>query len=270
MSRSFFLTLAAALLLAAPVSAQEPEEVGPRQGRAGSLCPPSVRVEAGDQGAGGRSEALASGGFRRGDGACLTGRCLPGFPFPGLEGRVEDFAGRRLRRQFQSLQDDLDKLKTEFQPSLGTPGAPVVLVAFSDFECPHCKDEATMLRQNLLSAYPTQVRLYFKDFPLEAIHPWAKTAAIAGRCVFRQSASLVLELSRLDLRAPGRHHCREPEGQGDGVGQGRERHRCFAAWPVHGHQGDRSRGGQEHGRGPRARKSLGLPRCSSTGAGSPR
>ena len=44
-----------------------------------------------------------------------------------------------------------------------------------------------MLRQNLLSAYPTQVRLYFKEFPIESIHPWAKTAAMAGRCVFRQS-----------------------------------------------------------------------------------
>jgi protein-disulfide isomerase len=84
---------------------------------------------------------------------------------------------------------DLDKLKTEFQPSLGTPGAPVVLVTFSDFECPHCKDEAAMLRQNLVTAYPTQVRLYAKDFPLDSIHQWARPAAIAGRCVFRQNAS---------------------------------------------------------------------------------
>ena len=87
------------------------------------------------------------------------------------------------------FKPDLDKLKTEFQPSFGTPGAPVVLVTFADYECPHCKDEATMLRQNLLSTYPTQVRFYFKDFPIESIHPWAKPAAIAGRCVFRQNAS---------------------------------------------------------------------------------
>ena len=118
------------------------------------------------------------------------------------------------------FKPDLDKLKTEFQPSFGTPGAPVVLVAFSDFECPVCKTEATMLRQNLLTAYPTQVRLYFKDFPLESIHPWAKPAAIAGRCVFRQNPSSFWSYSRLDLRPPGRHHRREPEGQGNGVGQG--------------------------------------------------
>ncbi len=89
--------------------------------------------------------------------------------------------------QQNPFREDLDKLKTEFQPSLGTPGAPVVLVLFSDFQCSFCKEEARMLRQNLIAAYPTQVRLYFKDFPLEQIHPWAKPAAIAGRCVFRQN-----------------------------------------------------------------------------------
>ncbi len=82
---------------------------------------------------------------------------------------------------------DLDKLKTDLQPNFGTPGAPVVLVLFSDFQCPYCKEEAKMLRGNILSAYPKQVRLYFKDLPLEQIHPWAKAAAIAGRCVFKQN-----------------------------------------------------------------------------------
>jgi protein-disulfide isomerase len=84
---------------------------------------------------------------------------------------------------------DLDKLKTDFQPNYGTPGAPVVLALFSDFECPYCKEEAKMLRTNLLSAFPKQVRLYFLDLPLESIHPWAKPAAIAGRCIYKQNAN---------------------------------------------------------------------------------
>src|SRR5437899_6129595 len=33
------------------------------------------------------------------------------------------------------FKGDLDKLKTEFEPSLGVPGADVVLVEFSDFQC---------------------------------------------------------------------------------------------------------------------------------------
>ncbi len=81
---------------------------------------------------------------------------------------------------------DLKKLKTESQPSFGTPEAPVVLVMFSDFECGYCKEEAKVIRQNVPVTYPKEVRVYFKDFPLEQIHPWAKTAAVAGRCVFKQ------------------------------------------------------------------------------------
>ncbi len=82
---------------------------------------------------------------------------------------------------------ELAKLKTDSLPSLGTPGAPVVLVLFTDFQCPYCREEAKMLRQNVLSTFPQDVRLYLKDFPLEQMHPWAKLAAIAGRCVFRQN-----------------------------------------------------------------------------------
>jgi protein-disulfide isomerase len=85
------------------------------------------------------------------------------------------------------FKPDLDKLKTDFQPSIGTPGAPVVIVLFSDFQCQYCREEAKMIRTELIKNYPTQVRLYFKDFPLETIHPWAKTAAVAGRCVFKQT-----------------------------------------------------------------------------------
>ncbi len=84
------------------------------------------------------------------------------------------------------FQPELDKLKTDLQPSFGTPGAPVVMVIFSDFQCPNCREEAKGLRENVTKAFPDKVRVYFKDFPLEQIHPWAKPAAIAGRCVFRQ------------------------------------------------------------------------------------
>lgn len=87
------------------------------------------------------------------------------------------------------FKPEIDKLKTDLQPSFGTPGATVVLVEFSDFECPMCKEEAKMLRDNLLTTYPKQVRFYFMDFPIDQLHPWARAAAIAGRCIFRQNAA---------------------------------------------------------------------------------
>jgi len=82
---------------------------------------------------------------------------------------------------------ELAKLTTDGQPALGAPGAPVSIVLFSDFQCGYCAQEARMLRENLPKTYPDQVRLYFKDFPLDQIHPWARLAAIAGRCVYRES-----------------------------------------------------------------------------------
>jgi len=98
-----------------------------------------------------------------------------------LRGYVYNFAEN-------PFQEDLNKLKTNAAPSFGAAaGAPVTLVEFGDFECPNCKEEAKTLRDNVPTKFPTKVRVYFEDFPLEAIHPWAKPAAIAGRCVYRQS-----------------------------------------------------------------------------------
>jgi protein-disulfide isomerase len=72
------------------------------------------------------------------------------------------------------------------QPSMGTVGAPVVLSVYTDYQCPYCRDQAKVLRANLLKSYPKEVRMFVHDFPLEQIHPWAKTAAIAGRCTMLQ------------------------------------------------------------------------------------
>ena len=91
------------------------------------------------------------------------------------------------------FQSELNRLKTDLQPSFGTPGAPVVMVVFTDFQCPNCREEAKVLRENLTKTFPDKVRVYFKDFPLEQIHPWARPAAIAGRCIFRQQPTAFWE-----------------------------------------------------------------------------
>jgi protein-disulfide isomerase len=85
------------------------------------------------------------------------------------------------------FQINLDKLVLDGQPSFGPANAPVTIVEFGDLECPSCKAEAPILRNILPSVYPDKVRVVFKDFPLESIHPWARAAADAARCVFRQN-----------------------------------------------------------------------------------
>ena len=86
------------------------------------------------------------------------------------------------------FQANIDKIQTEHQPSFNGPtDAPVTLAVFGDFECPYCKEESSTLRQNVPSAFAGKVRVVFMDFPLETIHPWARAASVAGRCVLRQS-----------------------------------------------------------------------------------
>jgi len=87
------------------------------------------------------------------------------------------------------FQKDLDKLSIKGSPSRGPSNAPLTLIIFSDFECPQCKLQAESLREEVLPSFPTEVHLYFTNFPLETLHPWAKAAAVTGRCILEQGES---------------------------------------------------------------------------------
>jgi protein-disulfide isomerase len=80
------------------------------------------------------------------------------------------------------FEQDLKLLKTEQSPATGADNPLATVVVFSDFQCQYCKEEAKTLRQHLVKEYANQVRLVFKDMPIEQIHPWAKPAAMVGRC----------------------------------------------------------------------------------------
>ena len=66
-------------------------------------------------------------------------------------------------------------------PSRGPANAPLQLVEFSDFECPHCK-EAQPTVERLLKDYP-QAHFVSQVFPLRRVHSEAEKAAEAGVCV---------------------------------------------------------------------------------------
>lgn len=66
-------------------------------------------------------------------------------------------------------------------PSRGPASAPVTIVEFSDFHCPFCRRVQPVLSE-LLARYPTQVRLVYRDLPLDSLHPQARRAAEAARC----------------------------------------------------------------------------------------
>jgi len=83
------------------------------------------------------------------------------------------------------LAENLALIRMSDAPTMGDPKAPVTIVEYSDFECPVCRSLHDTLR-DILPNYPGKLRIVFKDFPLEQLHPWARTAAIAGRCAYQQ------------------------------------------------------------------------------------
>jgi protein-disulfide isomerase len=83
------------------------------------------------------------------------------------------------------FKDTLARLPTDGY-SFGPAKAPVTIVVFSDFQCPFCQSFAKTLRQEMAPKYPQQVRVIYKDFPLESIHNWARAAAEAARCIGAQ------------------------------------------------------------------------------------
>lgn len=94
------------------------------------------------------------------------------------------FRGEMFDTAADPYADEKAHLHIEGNPVKGPADARITLVEFGDFECPNCRALEPVLK-DIFEKY--KVRLVFKDFPLEQIHPWAKTAAIGGRCAFKQS-----------------------------------------------------------------------------------
>jgi protein-disulfide isomerase len=72
-------------------------------------------------------------------------------------------------------------------PYRGSASKDLELVEFADFQCPHCKDAQANM-EKLAVDFP-KARIVFQTYPLERIHPAAKTAASYGVCVAKQGGS---------------------------------------------------------------------------------
>ncbi len=66
-------------------------------------------------------------------------------------------------------------------PSRGPQDAAVTIVEFSDYQCPFCKRAEPTVEQ-IAQRYPAQVRIVYRHFPLDNIHPEARGASEAAAC----------------------------------------------------------------------------------------
>jgi protein-disulfide isomerase len=81
-------------------------------------------------------------------------------------------------------KEAMDKISLEDTPIKGAEEAQVVVVEYSDFQCPFCKKGKDMLPE-ILKEYDGKVKVAYKQLPLKN-HNWAKPAAIASICAYQQ------------------------------------------------------------------------------------
>ncbi len=63
--------------------------------------------------------------------------------------------------------------------AIGAADAPVTLVEYGDYQCPYCARAKPVLEE-LVERAGDKVRLVFRHYPLDSVHPLARRAAEAA------------------------------------------------------------------------------------------
>ena len=93
--------------------------------------------------------------------------------------------------------------------NLGPSHAAVTLVEYGDFECPNCKQAAPAVKL-LLERFTGRVRLVYRHFPLEEVHPHALQAALAAEVAAGQGKFWPMH----DLLFDNQRHLKLPQLRG--------------------------------------------------------
>src|SRR5438876_7877475 len=77
-------------------------------------------------------------------------------------------------------------------PSIGDARARIGIVEFSDYQCPFCLIHSNQALPLIVREYVNtgRVRYFFKDFPIDVVHPQASRAAEAAHCAAEQGKYL--------------------------------------------------------------------------------
>jgi predicted DsbA family dithiol-disulfide isomerase len=86
--------------------------------------------------------------------------------------------------EWNLLEPTLPLSENPAAPSLGPARAIVSIITFADFQCPYCREFHSVLKQ-IIKAYPSEVRVEFRNLPL-GMHPEALSTARAAFCAGQQ------------------------------------------------------------------------------------
>ena len=106
-----------------------------------------------------------------------------------LEDAIAKLELKLLQNQLPTEQSKLVmKISADNDPVIGNPDAPITIIEFSDFQCPFCARFYTQTLPLIYEEYIDQgkVKLVFRDFPIQSIHPNAVPAAVASECANEQ------------------------------------------------------------------------------------
>ena len=131
-------------------------------------------------------------------------RARIGRPLENVEGQIRThLEGQRIQELHRNLvaelrsrgnvtvvldppRVDIDAAAADHGPAAkGPSGAPITLVEFSDFQCPWCSRIVPAL-DKVRAVYGDAVRIEFRHFPLDQIHPQARKASEAAYCAQEQ------------------------------------------------------------------------------------
>jgi protein-disulfide isomerase len=104
-----------------------------------------------------------------------------------LKGVRDGLTREQIEKSYKN-RFDASKIKDvpiDGSPTRGPEGAPITIVEFADFECPHCGLMAPKL-DKLCDDHKQEIRFVFKFFPLPA-HPHGEPAARAAIAAWQQN-----------------------------------------------------------------------------------
>ena len=106
-----------------------------------------------------------------------------------LDNAIAELELKILEKQLPTKQPSIPlEISEDNDPVIGNPDAPITIIEFSDFQCPFCARFHIQTLPTIMEEYIEKgsVKLVFRDFPIQSIHPNAVPASVAAECANEQ------------------------------------------------------------------------------------